>query len=139
VLYHYELNTILVKAIANVDDHSIYEAYKEVLETLEAKGYKPGMNVMDNQATKFIKKILTKKECELQMVEPHNYRVNAAERAILTFKDAFIAALATTDRDFPLQLWDKLAPQNQDTLNLIRESQINPAILAYEALNGPYN
>jgi len=40
VLYHYELNAILVKAIANVDDHSIYEAYKEVFETLEAKGYK---------------------------------------------------------------------------------------------------
>ena len=55
VLYHYELNAILVKAIANVDDHSIYEAYKEVFETLEAKGYKPKMNVMDNQATKFIK------------------------------------------------------------------------------------
>ena len=54
MLYHYELNTILVKAIANVDDHSIYEAYKEVFETLEAKGYKPKMDVMDNQATKFI-------------------------------------------------------------------------------------
>jgi hypothetical protein len=53
-LYPYELNAILVKAIANVDDHSIYEAYKEVFETLEAKGYKPKMNVMDNQATKYI-------------------------------------------------------------------------------------
>ena len=63
VLYHYELKAILVKAIANVDDHSIYEAYKEVLELLEGKGYKPKMNVMDNQATKFIKKFLTKKEC----------------------------------------------------------------------------
>ena len=139
VLYHYELNAILVKPIANVDDRSIYEAYKEVFETLEAKGYKPKMNVMDNQATKYIKKILTKKECELQVVEPHNHRVNAAERAIQTFKDAFIATLATTDRDFPLQLWDKLAPQVQDTLNLLRASRINPDISAYEALNGPYN
>ena len=139
VLYHYELNAILVKAIANVDDRSIYEAYKEVFETLETKGYKPKMNVMDNQATKFIKKFLTKKECDLQVVEPHNHRVNAAERAIQTFKDAFIATLATTDRDFPLQLWDKLAPQVQDTLNLLRASRINPSISAYEALNGPYN
>jgi hypothetical protein len=97
------------------------------------------MNVMDNQATKFIKKFLTKKECDLQVVEPHNHRVNAAERAIQTFKDAFIATLATTDRDFPLQLWDKLAPQVQDTLNLLRASRINPSISAYEALNGPYN
>jgi hypothetical protein len=120
VLYHYELNAILVKAIANVDNHSIYVAYKEVFKTLEAKGYKPKMNVMDNQATKFIKKFLTKKECELQVVEPHNHRVNVAERAIQTFKDAFIAALATTDCKFPLQLWDKLAPQVQDTLNLLR-------------------
>ena len=96
----------MVKAIANVDNHSIYEAYKEVFETLEAKGYKPKMNVMDNQATKYIKKFLTKKECDLQVVEPHNHRVNAAERAIQTFKDAFIAALVTTDRNFPLQLWD---------------------------------
>ena len=49
-------------------------------------------------------------------MEPHNHRVNAAEQAIQTFKDAFIAVLAMTDRDFPLQLWDKLAPQVQDTL-----------------------
>jgi len=94
---------------------------------------------MDNQATKYIKKFLTEKECGLQLVEPHNHRVNAAERAIQTFKDAFIAALATTDREFPLQLWDRLAPQVQDTLNLMRASRINPNISAYEALNGPYN
>jgi hypothetical protein len=97
------------------------------------------MNVMDNQATKYIKKILTKKECELQVVEPHNHRLNAAERAFQTFKDAFIAALTTSDCKFPLQLWDKLALQVQDTLNLLRASRINPDISAYEALNGPNN
>jgi len=48
VLYHYETNTILVKSIANVDNHSIFAAYKEIFETLEAKGYKPKMNLMDN-------------------------------------------------------------------------------------------
>jgi hypothetical protein len=65
--------------------------------------------------------------------------VNAAERAIQTFKDAFIAALATTDSKFPLQLWDRLTPQVRDTLNLMRASRINPNILAYKALNGPYD
>jgi hypothetical protein len=57
--------------------------------------------------------------------------VNAVECAIQTFKDAFIAALATTDSNFPLQLWDWLTPQVQDTLNMMRASRINPAILAY--------
>ncbi len=106
---------------------------------LEAKRYKPKVNVMDNQATKYIKNFLTEKGCQLQLVEPHNHRVNAAERAIQTFKDTFIAALAMTDRDFPLQLWDKLAPQVQDTLNLLWTSRTNPEISAYEALNGPYD
>ena len=95
VMYHYKTNAILVKAIKNLDNHSIYEAYKELFEHLEAKGYKPKMNVMDNQATKYIKKFLTAKDCDLQVVKPHNYRVNATERAIHTFKDAFTAALAT--------------------------------------------
>ncbi len=95
---------------------------------LEAKGYKPKVNVTDNQATKYIKKFLTEKGCQLQLVEPHNHHVNAAEQAIQTFKDAFIAALATTDRDFPLQL-----------CSLLQTSRTNPEILAYEALNGPYD
>ncbi len=64
--------------------------------------------------------------------------MNAAERAIQTFKDAFIVALVTTDSDFPLQLWDRLTSQVQDTLNMMRTLRINPAILAYEALNEPY-
>jgi hypothetical protein len=35
------------------------------------------------------------------------------------FKDAFIAALATTDQDFPLQLWDKITPLVINTLNMM--------------------
>jgi hypothetical protein len=139
VMYHYKTNAILVKPISNLDNRSIFEAYKELFKTLEAKGYKPKMNVMDNQATNFFKQFLTKKDCNLQVVEPHNHRVNAVECAIQMFKDTFIATLATTDWEFPLQLWDKLAPQVQNTLNLLRASRTNPNISAYEALNGPYN
>ncbi len=104
VLYHYKLNCILPAPIAGLDDVSIFNAYKMQFEELAAKGFKPKLNVMDNQATKHIKKILTENECKLQLVEPHNDCVNAAECAIQTFKDAFIAALATTDSEFPLQL-----------------------------------
>ena len=82
---------------------------------------------MDNQATKHIKQYLSDNDCKLQLVEPHNHRVNVAERAIQIFKDAFIAALATTDVDFPLQLWGKLTPQVQTCLNLMRRSRIDPS------------
>jgi hypothetical protein len=55
VMNHYKTNAILVKPIANLNNHSIFKAYKELFETLEAKGYKPKINVMDNQATKYMK------------------------------------------------------------------------------------
>jgi len=58
------------------------------------------------------------------LIEPHNHQVNAAKRAIQTFKDHFISALVTTDSKFPLQLWDKLTSQVETTLNLMRVSCI---------------
>jgi hypothetical protein len=38
------------------------------------------------------------------------------------FKAHFISALATTNSDFPLQLWDRLTPQVKNTLNMLRPS-----------------
>jgi hypothetical protein len=139
VIYHYKANAILATPIAGLDDKSIFEAYKKTFDELAQKGFKPKLNVMDNQATRYIKAFLTEEECELQLVEPHNHRVNAAERAIQTFKDAFISALATTDKDFPLQLWDKLTPQVILTLNMMRASRIDPTKSAHEILYGKYD
>jgi hypothetical protein len=48
-------------------------------------------------------------------------------------------ASATTDCDFPLQLWDRLTLQGKDTLNMLHASWIDPTKLAYEILNGPYD
>jgi hypothetical protein len=60
-------------------------------------------------------------------------------RAIQTFKDHFVSALATTDSKFPLQLWDQLAPQVENTLNMLCPLQIDPTMLAYKAVHSPYN
>ncbi len=55
------------------------------------------------------------------------HRINAVERPIQMFKDAFFATLATTNSDFPLQLWDRLTPQVLNFLNMMRPSHINPS------------
>jgi hypothetical protein len=87
-----------------LDNMSIFNTYKMQYELLTTKNFKPKLNVMSNQAKKHIKTFLTNNNCKLQLVEPHNHCINAAERAIQMFKVAFIAALATTDRNFPLKL-----------------------------------
>ena len=55
VLYHYESNAILATPIMGLDDVSVFTAYKHYFKLLSMKGYKPQLNIMDNQATKHIK------------------------------------------------------------------------------------
>jgi hypothetical protein len=54
ILHHYKSNAILATPIAGLDNMSIFQAYKRYLEDFLAKGYKPKLNIMDNQATKHI-------------------------------------------------------------------------------------
>ena len=83
VMYHYKTNVILATPVAGLDYKSIFlKAYKMQFNNLTSKGYKPKINIMDNQATKHIKAFLTEQMCQLQLVEPHYHRLNAAERAI---------------------------------------------------------
>jgi hypothetical protein len=104
MVYHYKTNTILAFPIKGFSNNIIFAACQQQYNMLESKGYNIKLNVMDNQATKVIKKFLDKKQCNLLLVELHSHQVNASNRAIQTFKAHFISALALTDSDFPLQL-----------------------------------
>ena len=73
---------------------------------------------------------LMRSECMLELVPPHCHRRNIAEAAIKNFKNHFISILVGTDPNFPLKLWDKLLPQTELTLNLLRQSNATPTISA---------
>jgi hypothetical protein len=119
-MYHYETKVIFATPIPGLDSKNILDAYIKNFEYIVSKGYTPRINIMDNQAIKAIKTYLTPQQCSLQLVKPGNHWVNASECTIQTFKNCFIGALGTTGIDFPIQLWDKLAPQVQDSINLLR-------------------
>ena len=139
VAYVYGPNAIIVRPIKNRSDASMVEAYQDVYKYLEDRGFKPQFNVTDNKCSKAIKDFLKQQQATIQIVEPDNHRVNAAERAIQTFKNHFIAGLSTVDKNFPMQLWDQLLPQAQDTLNLLRMSRTNNKLSAYAVLEGHFN
>jgi hypothetical protein len=62
------------------------------------------------------------------LVPPHCHRRNAAERAIRTFKEHFVDGLSSVDPSFPMHLWDRLLPQTEITLNLLRKSRLHPQL-----------
>ncbi len=79
LVYHYKANAILAMPIAGLDNISIFKAYKMQFEDLTSKGFKPKINIMNNQAAKHIKAFLTEQQCKLQLLEPHNHRMNTAK------------------------------------------------------------
>jgi hypothetical protein len=69
-------------------------------------------------------------------VPPQCHRRNAAERAIRTFKEHFVAGLSSVDPTFTLHLWDRLLPQAEITLNLLRTSRLHPQLSAAAHFHG---
>jgi hypothetical protein len=73
-----------------------------------------------------LKHFFTANDVEYQLVPSHGHRRNAAERAIRTFKEHFVAGLSSVDPTFPLHLWERLLPQAEITLNLLRTLRLHP-------------
>jgi hypothetical protein len=136
VCYEYRSNAILVRAMKDQTDDSLQAAFQNVYEFLTARGFKPKLNVMDNQCSKRIQRYIKSTGVDIQL---DDHRVNACERAIQTWKNHWIAGLNTIDPACPLQLWCKFIPQGQDTLNLLRKLRINLRLLAYADLNGQFD
>ncbi len=95
--------------------------------------------MIDNECSKAVEKHIRDKKMTIQLIPPHNHHINAANRAIATFKEHFVTALAAVDSLCPLQLWDEFLPQVELTLNLLRFSPSNPAVLANQELYGTFN
>ena len=70
----------------------------------------------------------------IQYVPPHNHRANPAERGIQTAKNHLISALSGTHANFPANLWDKILPQVELTMNILRPFAADRTISAYEGV-----
>jgi hypothetical protein len=83
-----------------------------------------------------LKNFFTVNDIVYQLVPPHCHRCNAAERAIRTFKEHLVAGLSSVYPSFPMQLWDRLLPQAEITLKLLRTSRLHPQLSAAAHYHG---
>jgi hypothetical protein len=111
ICYSYDANYIRPIAMKSKSGAEWARAVGVVFDEMTAKGFRPKLQTMDNEASAALKKYVTEKEMSYQLAPPHCHRTNAAERAIRNFKEHFKAGLATVNPDFPSQLWDRLLPQ----------------------------
>jgi hypothetical protein len=139
ILYDWTTNAILATPVKDGKEETTIATFEEKIQYLTKRGFKPVLNIIDNVASKAIQAHLEANNIKIQLVEPHNHRVNAAERAIQTFKNHMIAGLSTCDSQFPSLLWDRLVPQAQDSLNMLRTSRVHPQLSAYHVLEGTHD
>eukprot|EP00957_Ditylum_brightwellii_P081007 6161779-Ditylum_brightwellii.AAC.1 len=80
-------------------------------EYLQHRGVAPQYVKMDNEASQSMLHNLEDKKIKYQLVPLYMHQQNLVKCAIQTFKNHFLSGLASTDPEFPHQLWDKLIPQ----------------------------
>ena len=118
VAYNFDSNSIHVKPIKSRHNNDTIKANKEIYNMLTQRGLKPRLHWLDNEASKALKNFIDKEQTNYQLTPPHIHRRNAAEYAILTFKNHFISGLCLVDKNFPLHLWCRLLDQAELTLNI---------------------
>jgi hypothetical protein len=139
ILNDYDSNTILAQPIKDRTASELLKAFQIMEQVLVARGLKPKLMKIDNEASKLLKAYLHQQDITFQVVPPYIHIRNSAERAIRSFKDHLIAGLCSTDKSFYMHLWERFLPQAVITLNMLRTSSINPKLSAATHIFGQYN
>ena len=101
IMYHYDANAIIAEPLKDRTAQSIANAHEKVYDYLTNRGLKPLFEVLDNECSKTLIAVMTKRNISFQLVPPHLHRANAAERAIRTWKNHFIAILCGLNPRIP--------------------------------------
>jgi hypothetical protein len=139
ILYDYDSNVILAQPIKYRTSPELLKAFQVMEHELVARGLKPKLMKLDNEASKMLKTYLHQQDITFQFVPPYSHRRNSAEIAITSFEDHLIAGLCSTDKSFPIHLWDRVLPQAVMTLSMLRTSRINPKLSAATHIFGQYD
>eukprot|EP00978_Attheya_sp_CCMP212_P022418 scaffold66914_cov33-Attheya_sp.AAC.5 len=110
----------------NRSDSEMVRVFTDLSDYLTQRGFKPKCQVLDNEASKALKRATTGQNIKYQLAPPGNHRMNNAERAIQTFKNNFVAGLCSVDASFPLQKWDRMLDHTKLTSPI---SSSSPAVI----------
>jgi hypothetical protein len=136
VCYVYNCDYVKVIPMKSRSASEWVKAYDHIHKELTVKGFRPKLQTLGNEASTDLKSFFTANNVEYQLVPPHCHRRNATERAIRTLKEHFFAGLSSVYSAFPLHLWDRLLPQAEITLNLLRTSRLHPQLSAAAHFHG---
>ncbi|KAI2493168.1 Reverse transcriptase (RNA-dependent DNA polymerase) [Fragilaria crotonensis] len=109
------------------------------LESLHARlvaaGLRPRLHRLDNECTVALKQFLVAEDIDFQLV-PWHASPQCGRTCDSHIQESLHLRIVQCGQKLPLHLWDKLLPQAELTLNLLRGSRINPSLSAHAQLHG---
>ena len=126
VMYDIDSNFIDAIPIPSRTKEQLVKAYRTGITRLQQRGLTSQLHRLDSEISKLMEEEIKSNNINYQLTPSGNHSRNAAERAIQTFKNHFVADLSSVHPSFPLRLWDELIPQAVISLNLLRPSRVNP-------------
>jgi hypothetical protein len=96
-VYDYDSNAILTEPLTSRIETEIIRANSKLHDYLAARGLKTVLQRLDNEALGRLQSYMHAKSVTFQLVPPHKHRRKAAEKAIGTWKDHFIAGISGVD------------------------------------------
>ncbi len=136
---HIDANYIFCKLMKNRTEGKMINAYQKMVDRMEIAGLGLKHHWLDNECLENFKKCIKKNHMTRELVPPDCHQRNIAKRAIQTFKNHFVAILSRYDDRFPLSLWCHLVRPAELTINLLRQSNVVPKILAYVHVHGQHD
>ena len=139
VTYNYDANASLYALLKNRENSGLVEAWKTTHKRLTKNGHEVKLHILDNKISAEFINALEEANIDFQLAAPGMHRVNTTERAIRVGKNHLLSGLALCHKDYPIREWDRLIPQGELTINLLRNSRINPLLSAWAYLFGVHD
>jgi hypothetical protein len=133
---HLDANYIFAKTIRNKTQGKQIQAYQKLIDCMWRAKLGLKKHVLDNEISEKFKKQIAENKMDHKLVPPSNHCILLAEHAIQTWKSHMISILNGVDENFPIALWCQIVLQTELTLNLLRQSNIVPAISAFVHVHG---
>ena len=116
---------------------SYVKAYRSAFAFFKNLGHVFSIARLDNETSALLEQFLNiEAKVKHEFISTGSHRANKAERAIQSWKNHFVAGIASVDKDFPMYRWADLNEQCEITLNVLRSFTDNDTISAYEGIYG---
>jgi hypothetical protein len=132
--YYIDGSTILMEPMKSREEKEMIRAHDVLINRLKKQGFTPIKQILDNEISTAYKKAIKAHGLSVERVPKEAHRRNAAEKAIQIAKCNIKSVIAGCDESFPMHLWDRLLPQIEIQMNLLRPANANQNVSAYQYL-----